>query len=386
MHLSNLMSVSWRGITSNKMRSTLTMLGVIIGVASVIALVSIGEGARKEIVQNFESMGTNILTLYMNRWDIRLTRDQVEELPARVPDMESIMSVAWSGGEVTYEGKVRYASVQGVTHVFPSMRNQAVVYGRFFTAVEDEVSRPVAVIGWQVMQEMFAGRNPVGKFLYMNRKPYEIIGVLEEKGQNMGEGIDQMILIPLSCAMRDRGTNRVDTVYMKAKDKDSVPIVELTVKRIFEARYGQDAVYIWTQQAALDQMQESTRTMTLMLGAIAGVSLLVGGIGVMNIMLVAVAERTREIGLRMAVGAKRHQVMFQFLMESAMLCSFGGALGVAGGLGVSSIVARTGTKTAVSAMSTAVAFAFAILVGFLFGMYPAYRASKLQPADALRSD
>lgn len=386
MHLRNILSVALRGLTGNKMRSILTMLGVIIGVASVIALVSIGEGARKEVIANFESMGTNILQLSMNRWDARLTPEQVSELGQRIPDLEMAMPTVWWGGEVTYEGKTRYASAQGVTEIFPKIRNHDLYLGRFFTAVEVEICRPVAVIGWQVMQDLFAGRNPLGKSLSINQRPYEIVGVLEEKGQNMGEGVDQMVLVPLTVAQRDRGTNRVDQVYLKAKDKDSVAVVELMVKKIFEARYGPDAVWIWTQQAMIDEMQQSSKTMTLMLGAIAGVSLLVGGIGVMNIMLVAVAERTREIGLRMAVGAKRFHVMFQFLMESALLCSIGGVLGVIGGIAASQVVRRMGTKTWIAPTSIGVAFAFAILVGFVFGMYPAFRASRLQPADALRSE
>jgi putative ABC transport system permease protein len=362
------------------------MLGVIIGVASVIALVSIGEGARKDVVANFESIGTNILRLYVQRWDIRMTMEQVSELKQRVPDMEMIMPQVGWGTQVTYEGKQRYYGVQGVTEVFPKLRSHDLWAGRFFTAVEDEISRPVAVVGWQVMQDLFAGRNPVGKTITLNQQPFEIVGVLEEKGENMGEGVDRLIFVPISVAQRGRGTTRVDMVYMKARSKDTVPIVQVTVERIFESRYGADAVAVWTQQAMLEQMQASTRTMTLMLGAIAGVSLLVGGIGVMNIMLVAVAERTREIGLRMAMGAKRRQVLMQFLSESAALCSLGGAVGVVAGLGASRLVARLGPKTSVAPMSALVAFGFAVLVGFLFGVYPAYRASRLEPADALRSE
>jgi len=386
MHIADLVTVSLRGLTSNKMRSVLTMLGVIIGVASVIALVSIGEGARREVVQNFESIGTNILRLYMNRWDVRLTMDQVQELRQRVPDMELVMPEVGWGGQITYEGKQRYYGVQGVTEVFPEIRNHDLWAGRFFTAVEDEIARHVVVVGWQVMQDMFAGRNPVGKTISIDQQPFEIIGVLEEKGENMGEGVDRNIFVPISVAQRGRGTNRIDVVYMKARSKDAVPVVQVSVERIFESRYGPDAAYVWTQQAMLDQMQASTRTMTLMLGAIAGVSLLVGGIGVMNIMLVAVAERTREIGLRMAMGAKRHQVLGQFLWESATLCSLGGLVGVGTGIGVSQLVARLGTKTWVAPMSALIAFGFAVLVGFLFGVYPAYRASRLAPADALRSE
>ena len=386
MHIADLVTVSLRGLTSNKMRSVLTMLGVIIGVASVIALVSIGEGARREVVQNFESIGTNILRLYMNRWDVRLTMDQVQELRQRVPDMELVMPEVGWGGQITYEGKQRYYGVQGVTEVFPEIRNHDLWAGRFFTAVEDEIARHVVVVGWQVMQDMFAGRNPVGKTISIDQQPFEIIGVLEEKGENMGEGVDRNIFVPISVAQRGRGTNRIDVVYMKARSKDAVPVVQVSVERIFESRYGPDAAYVWTQQAMLDQMQASTRTMTLMLGAIAGVSLLVGGIGVMNIMLVAVAERTREIGLRMAMGAKRHQVLAQFLWESATLCSLGGLVGVGTGIGVSQLVARFGTKTWVAPMSALIAFGFAVLVGFLFGVYPAYRASRLAPADALRSE
>lgn len=386
MHLSDLIGVSLRGLTSNKMRSSLTMLGVIIGVASVIALVSIGEGARKDVVENFESIGTNILRLYVQRWDVRLTVEQVKELKERVPDMEMIMPQVYWGAQVTYEGKQRYYGVQGVTDVFPRLRNHGLWSGRFFTAVEDEIARPVAVLGWRVVQDLFAGRDPVGKFITLGQKPFEIVGVLEEKGENMGEGVDHMIFVPISVAQRGRGSIRVDQVYMKARSKDAVPLVQVSVERIFESRYGEDSVHVWTQQAMLEQMQESTRTMTLMLGAIAGVSLLVGGIGVMNIMLVAVAERTREIGLRMAVGAKRYQVLLQFLSESATLCSLGGAVGVMAGLGASRLVARLGPKTSVAPQSALVAFGFAVLVGFLFGVYPAYRASRLEPAEALRSE
>lgn len=386
MRTLDVFKVSVRGLTGNKMRSALTMLGVIIGVASVIALVSIGEGARRDVIENFESIGTNILRMYMQRWDARLTIEQVSTLKERVPDMEMVMpTVSW-GAQITYEGKQRWAPTMGVTPIFPKIREHEVYIGRFFTDVEMEIARPVCVLGWQVVQDLFAGRNPVGKTIYMDQRPFQIIGVMEEKGQNLGEGVDHMILVPLTVAQRGRGTNRVDEVFMKATNKNTVPIVKVTVERIFESKYGENAVYVWTQQEMLDQLQASTRTMTLMLGAIAGVSLLVGGIGVMNIMLVAVAERTREIGLRMAVGAKRFHVMLQFLFESAMLCSLGGVVGVLLGIFASRAVERVGARTAVSPTSIGVAFAFAVLVGFVFGVYPAYRASRLAPVDALRSE
>ncbi|HHY12421.1 MAG TPA: FtsX-like permease family protein [Firmicutes bacterium] len=386
MKLSDLFGVSLRGLTTNKMRSALTMLGVVIGVASVIALVSVGEGARKDVVESFESIGTNILKLYMNRWDARLTLDQVNELKQRVPDMEMALPQVYWGGRVTYEGRERYASAQGVTEIFPRIRSHDLYAGRFFTAVEVEIARPVVVIGWQVMQELFAGRNPVGRYIFIEQEPFEIIGVLEEKGENLGEGVDRMMFVPLSVAQRRRGTDKVDEVLLKARSQDTVEAVQLTVERIFQARYGDDAVYIWTQQSMLEQLQESTRTMTLMLGAIAGVSLLVGGIGVMNIMLVAVTERTREIGLRKALGARQSQILLQFLFESALLCSLGGVAGVVLGIGGSGLVAKLGPKTAVSPASTVIAFAFSVLVGFVFGVYPAMRAARLEPVDALRSD
>ncbi|HHW18222.1 MAG TPA: FtsX-like permease family protein [Firmicutes bacterium] len=386
MRLSDLLAMSLRGLTANKLRSALTMLGVIIGVASVIALVSIGEGARKEVVNNFESIGTNILKLYMQRWDARLTLDQVSALKERVPDMEMIMPQVGWGARVTYEGKVRYAPVLGVTEIFPKIRNHDLYAGRFFTAVEVEIGRPVAVVGWQVAQDLFAGRNPVGKVIYLNQEPFEIIGVLEEKGENLGEGVDRNIFVPITVAQKRRGTNKVDVVYMKARNRDTVPVVQVTVQRIFDSRYGENSVLVWTQQAMLEQLQQSTRTMTLMLGAIAGVSLLVGGIGVMNIMLVAVTERTREIGLRMALGAKRSQVLAQFLIESALMCSLGGIAGVFAGLGSSGLVARLGPKTSISPISVVIAFAFAVLVGFVFGVYPAARAARLEPVEALRTE
>lgn len=386
MKLSDLFSMSLRGLTANKMRSALTMLGVIIGVASVIALVSVGEGARREVVANFESIGTNILKLYVQRWDARLTVEDLSGLKERVPGIDMVMpSVGW-WPQVTYEGKERWGEIMGVTEIFPEIRSHELYSGRFFTAVEDEIARPVVVIGWQVMQEFFAGRDPVGKYLYFDREPFEIIGVLEEKGENLGEGVDRMMLVPLTVAEKRRGTNKLDTVYIKAKDQDSVPAVELTVQRIFEAKYGEGSVYIWSQQSMPEELQKSTRTMTLMLGAIAGVSLLVGGIGVMNIMLVAVTERTREIGLRKALGAKRSHILLQFLVESALLCSLGGLIGVFLGIGGSQLVAKLGPKTAVSPVSIVIAFSFSVLVGFVFGVYPAMRAGSLEPVEALRSE
>ncbi len=386
MHFTDLLSMSMRGLTSNKMRSALTMLGVIIGVASVIALVSIGEGARREVMSNFESMGTNILELNMWRWDARLTADQVNDLKLRVPDMEAIMPMVYGGGQVVYEGKERWFQIQGATEVLPEVMDVELYLGRFFTAVEDEINRSVAVIGWQVMQDLFAGRNPIGKMLTIDMRPFEIVGVMEEKGYGYGGSVDGMVYVPLTVAQRQRGTNKIDQVYMKARSGEAVQAVQLSVERIMESRWGPDWGMVWTQQSMLEEVQKSTKTMTLMLGAIAGVALLVGGIGVMNIMLVAVAERTREIGLRMAIGAKRSMVLIQFLAESALLCSFGGLIGVGTGFGASKLLARVGPKTVVSLVSVFVAFGFAILVGFVFGVYPAVRASRLMPADALRSE
>lgn len=374
------------GILSNKLRSALTMLGVIIGVGSVIVLVSIGEGARKQVVAEFESVGTNILRLYTQRWDARLTLDQVYELQSRVPQIEMLMPVVNAWEEVRYEGKNLGIPIQGVTEIFPQIREHDLYVGRWFTAAEVEIARPVVVLGWEVTQQVFAGRNPVGKTIYIGQRPFQIIGVLEEKGQYLGEGVDYNIFVPITVAQRLRGTNKVDFVYIKAKDRESVPLVQLNVERIFEFRYGENSVYVVSQQSMIEQVEKSQRTMTLMLGAIAGVSLVVGGIGVMNIMLVAVTERTREIGLRMAVGAKRRHVLFQFLAESSVLCAMGGFVGVFLGLFASALVGRLGPATALAPASVGVAFSFSIVVGLLFGMYPAMRAASLQPAVALRTE
>lgn len=380
------MKLAWRSILGNKVRSILTMLGVIIGVASVITLVSVGQGARLEIQQHLQSLGSNVIEVYSQGWEVRFTPELLESLKTRVDGIKHIMPVVNIGGNLKWRNTTFDCSGQGVGEDFLALRDLELAGGRGFTAADISERRRVMVVGAIVDDQLFRGVNPVGQEVYLNGQRFTVVGVLKAKVSTAQEwGIDRTVYIPYSTAQRISGMNRIDTINIKAKGNKESSQAAVQLKRIFYKIYRRpDSVYVMSRDDMLRQVAEMNLVMTLMLGAIAGISLVVGGIGIMNIMLVSVSERTREIGIRKAVGAKNAQILGQFLIEAVILSAAGGIIGILLGSGASLIIRRFGPPTAVTPTSIFYSFAFALLVGAISGVWPAAKAAKLDPTDALR--
>jgi putative ABC transport system permease protein len=385
----------------NKLRTTLTMLGIIIGVAAVIAMVSVGAGAQQRIAQQIRSMGANYIVVYPGsstsggiRWGLgsqqTLTEEDARAIALEVPAVE--VSAQTVFGNLNWS-----TQIQGVTPDYVDAREWSLASGRMFSFQDVEGSAKVAVLGETVWQNLFAGTDPIGQTIRIKKVPFTVVGVLEPKGQSAwGQDQDDLILIPLSTAKKKvlgtiRSNSRaIGAISVRVREAGLMYEAEEQIRALMRQRHrlqpDQDDDF---QVRLLIEMfaaqEESARVMTTLLAAIASVSLLVGGIGIMNIMLVSVTERTREIGLRMAVGARGRDILAQFLVEAVTLSAVGGLLGVGLGVLTSAIIASWAEwSTDVSVESVSLAFAFAGVVGIFFGFYPAQKAARLDPIDALR--
>jgi putative ABC transport system permease protein len=395
--------MSVRSIAANKIRSFLTGLGVMIGVAAVIALVALGNGAQVSVQQSLESLGSNLLIVYSgeprgsslvrrNTTNItpRISDEDVEAIMALGPGLVTLVAPeSTATSQVKFENRNTVATVSGTNESYPDVRNFRPVYGGFITATDVETRRTVAVIGTQIYRDLFPeGGDPTGQKIRIDGTSFTVVGIMEEKGSSAQ---DTSIFIPISTFQRYvSGSRDYATVNIQAASTDVMAdlqtIVEGELLRLHELP-SMDAAdfYIANQLDLLGTMEGVTSTFTLLLGSIAAISLLVGGIGIMNIMLVSVTERTREIGVRMALGAKSRDILTQFLTEAVILSTGGGLLGVALGLGASWAASEfAAMASVVSVDSVFMAFGFALATGLFFGGYPAYRASRLDPIDALR--
>ncbi len=375
------------GIGANKMRSFLTMLGVIIGVAAVITLVSLGRGATANVSKQIEGMGSNLIVVNIRGRGngVTLSFDECMSLK----DKQGIGAVAPSiSGSVTakYNNTKYSTSIEGIVQDDSTVRNDNVGRGRFITSMDVEYSQPVAVLGTTVVEQLFKGVNPIGSTIKINGYEYKVVGILESKGGSSLTSNDDRILIPITAAEKITGDKTIRNIYIKAKDANSVNMAVFELNNYLLRKFRVDTAYtVFNQQEALNTLTTVTQTLTLFLSAIAGISLLVGGIGIMNIMLVSVTERTREIGIRKAIGAKRRDILLQFLIEAMALSGTGGIVGILLGSGLTSIIGKAIKISALPSVDTMfLSFMFSLVVGIVFGIYPANRASRLNPIEALR--
>ena len=399
--------VALRAITAHKMRSFLTMLGVVIGVAAVIALVAVGNGAQAQVVSQFESLGSNLLTVSagtnfgfrpggLQESTKSLSNAEVDAISGLATAVKLVAPQYNSHVTATYGGNTTNISADGVTSAYADVRNWKLASGRFITEEDNASLASVVVLGQTAVEDLFgsASVNPIGQIIRINRQNYEVVGVLESKGESGFNNQDQVIFMPLRTAqlkLGGAGNQDVSQISLQVGSSSDMDLAQAQVTAILRSLRGltgteENDFTVQNQADILNTVAETSGTFTTLLGSIAAISLLVGGIGIMNIMLVSVTERTREVGLRKAVGAKRGDILLQFLAEAIVLSVAGGLLGVALGVGGAQLVTQLlGTSDAVvTPDSVVLALAVSLGIGIFFGMYPANRAARLNPIDALR--
>ncbi|MBN2048110.1 MAG: ABC transporter permease [Anaerolineaceae bacterium] len=403
MDLLHTISEAFASLRGNKTRSLLTILGIVIGVGAVIALMSLGDAVQGEITGQISDVGSNLIFVFPEgaseelRNPLPLTMEDAEALSTNefALSIQNVAPVLSGNYQVTFEGKSTIGSITGSTPEIQVMRDYQVTDGVFFSNLDVHTLASVAVIGSEIADDLFELRSEaLGKTIRIAGQSFQVIGVLEEKGVGFQGNEDTAILIPISSVqarLASRPThNQIDQIYVEASSPEMVQNAQDFITFILRDQHNltQDApddFNIFTQQAILDLATQITSTMTIFLGAIAGISLVVGGIGIMNIMLVSVTERTREIGLRKALGARKRTIMTQFLTESVVLSVVGGVIGIILGYLLSTILAQViDIRVTLSVGSVFLATLFSAFVGISFGIYPANRAANMPPVEALR--
>ena len=393
--------MAWSSLIANKMRSLLTMLGIIIGVAAVIALVSIGYGVRQQITESISSLGSNLLMVYPGAPRTPGVRPLAGanktiklsdyEAISKMDSVQAASPVAANSYLTVYMSKNWTTTVNGANADFQYVNNWSMKSGRFITDSQIERRERVAVIGATVAKNLFGDEDPIGKDVRIDKNSFKIVGVLDEKGSGaMGNDQDDIIVVPYTTMMeRVMGVDYLRMIYIQAKEGQDLERVQADIENILRVRHGiknpdLDDFNVNNMASIMKAVEENTATMTLFLGAVAAISLLVGGIGIMNIMLVSVTERTREIGVRKALGATYRTIITQFLIEAVVISLVGGAIGIVVGIGASQLIATIAKlKTVVTTGPILLSFGFSMSIGLVFGLYPARKAAKLNPIDAL---
>ena len=393
--------MAWASLIANKMRSILTMLGIIIGVAAVIALVSIGNGVKQDIQNSISSLGSNLLMVMPGAPRTPGVRPSAGSMKSlKVADYEAIAKLdgvkaasPMTNGSyvVIYQNKNWTTSVSGVNANYLDVNNWSMKSGRFLSDKNIQNRERVAVVGKTVVKNLFGDENPVGAEIRVKNIPFRIIGVLNSKGSGaMGNDQDDMVIIPYTTAMeRVEGVDYLRMIYVVGKDENGIDRLQSDIENLLRVRHGikdtnLDDFNIQNMNSIMETMEETTGTLTLFLGAVAAISLVVGGIGIMNIMLVSVTERTREIGVRKALGATYSVIVTQFLIEAVVISLMGGIIGIILGIGSSKLIGMaSGMSTVISIPTIVMSFAFSMAIGLIFGIYPARKAAKLNPIDAL---
>jgi putative ABC transport system permease protein len=384
--------VAWEALRANKLRSALTMLGVVIGVMSVVLLVAIGSGARDEVTSGVESLGSNILFVAPGNFSFgsapsisRLRLDDVRRIGDAVGDPRRVTTTVASG-EVARVGARRFdVNVNGTNENLPLVFDRTVARGAFFSGADVEVRRRVAVLGADPAEALFPDRDPIGKSLTIGGVRFRVVGVLSRVGNALGVNRNLEVFVPVTAAQRLFGVSRLDAIAVKAPSTGEIDEEQRIIQDVVSRAHPEQDFQVLTQQDILGVVGRILNVLTLVLASIAGISLLVGGVGVMNIMLVSVSERTREIGLRKAVGARTRDVLRQFLLEAVALTVSGGVAGLLLGVAGALLVARLSpVPAAITGWSVALAFGVSVAVGVFFGVYPARKAARMQPIAALR--
>lgn len=388
-----------KALIANKLRTFLSALGIMIGVASVIALVALGEGAQQSMTADLQRLGSNILLIHSGSassraYDTLSMADAkaIEELETKGVAIENVSSEAYGAAQVSYQNKNRSTRIQGVNAAYATMFSLQPAVGRFFTDEEDTKRRRVCLLGQTIYDEIFPENfNPIGSYVKINRISFQVLGLLPSKGASGFGDRDDVVVIPLHTAMyRVLGREKPNIISVQAKSFEVMPGIITTLETLLRQRHkirdDQDDDFSIRNMADIQEaISSTTKTMTMLLGIIAGISLVVGGIGIMNIMLVSVKERTHEIGLRKAIGAKNAYILIQFLIEAVVVGILGGAAGIMFGIAISKgISVGLGWNAVVSFVSVVIALGFSMLVGILFGFWPAWQASQLSPIEALR--
>ena len=406
MHGVRTCRVAFRALARNKMRSFLTALGIIIGVGAVIAMVSIGEGAKRGIESRFAAMGTNLLFVSPGSQNARgvhggwgsvqtLKEEDAAAIGQECPAVMYISPSVSARAQTVYGNKNWNTSISGTGDRYPEVRNWDVEFGSYFDENQVKAAAKVCVLGADVKTNLFEDEDPVGKVIRVKKIPFKVLGVLKKRGESGGFGSrDDMIAIPYTTAMRRlQGIDYIQSVDVRAVSASQMAEAQAQIEELLRVRHriapgAEDDFTVRNMSEIAESAAEATQMMTVLLGSIAGISLLVGGIGIMNIMLVSVTERIREIGLRMAVGAREKDILLQFLTEAIVLSLMGGLIGIGFGVGASKLIKKikmfASFNTVVSIESVLMAFLFAATIGIFFGFYPARKASRLDPIEALR--
>jgi len=381
-----------KSIMGNKKRSLLTMLGIIIGVASVIGLIGLASGANGSVIEQFKDIGTNLINVSITgraNSNRTVTLDDIEEFAKENSSVVEAVIPSISGNiTVKYGNENLVTTLEGTNEQFEKARNTKPTKGRFISALDVEQRQNVALIGTYVAKELFPNESPLNKEIKLNGEVYSIIGIIEEKSDSKEKSTDDKVYIPYTSAVRLMQNANLKSFSIQAVSPEATDVVMEKLEAFLFKIFGDKEAYsIFNQKEILKMLDTMTAMLNTMLGGIAGISLVVGGIGIMNIMLVSVTERTREIGVRKAIGASRGSILIQFLIEAVVLSGLGGVIGIVTGIGLLNILGSLlDIKTVASVGTIMSSFSFAVGVGVFFGLSPANKASKLRPIDALRAE